>query len=325
MANELHLTLLGNPEVRRDGVPVTNLRSRKAMALLCYLAVTGRPHRRSFLVGLLWGQMPEAHARNNLSKALTHLRRAVGSHLHISRRELAFDRERPYWLDVEAFEQSASALADIEGLQRAVELYRGDFLEGFYVHQSPAFEEWVLAQRARLRELALQALHTLATHHSRRGTAGHATAMQYTTRLLALDPWREEAHRQLMVLLARSGQRSAALAQYQTCFQALADELGVEPAEETVALYEQIRAGQLELPNPMRELEITARSPGFPFRCRRRSPRQRVRPPAPRRLRPLPPRPPRAGSDGSRRWPGPVPWSPPPPACSQSEGRGPAP
>ncbi|NIV28538.1 MAG: hypothetical protein GWN58_03175, partial [Anaerolineae bacterium] len=187
------------------------LRSRKAMALLCYLAVTGRPHLRPVLVGLLWAEMPEALARNNLSKALTQLRQAVAHHLRITRQEVAFDRGEPFWLDVEAFEQGASTLADIEALQHAVELYRGDFLEGFYVHQSPAFEEWVLAQRARLRELALQALHTLATHHSRRGAAGHATAVQYTTRLLALDPWREEAHRQLMLLLAQSGQRGAAL------------------------------------------------------------------------------------------------------------------
>jgi DNA-binding SARP family transcriptional activator len=181
MAEGLQLTLLGNLEVLHDGLLVTDLRSRKALALLCYLAVTGRPHLRPLLVGLLWGEMPEALARNNLRKALTQLRQVVGHHLIITRHEVAFDRERPYWLDVEAFEQGASALADIEGLQRAVELYRGDFLEGFYVHQSPAFEEWVLAQRARLQELALQALHTLATHHSRRGTAGHATAMQYTT------------------------------------------------------------------------------------------------------------------------------------------------
>jgi DNA-binding SARP family transcriptional activator len=135
MAEGLQLTLLGNLEVLHDGLLVTDLRSRKALALLCYLAVTGRPHLRPLLVGLLWGEMPEALARNNLSKALTQLRQVVGHHLIITRHEVAFDRERPYWLDVEAFEQGASALADIEGLQRAVELYGGDFLEGFYVHQ----------------------------------------------------------------------------------------------------------------------------------------------------------------------------------------------
>ena len=125
-----------------------------------------------------------------------------------------------------------------------MELYRGDLLEGFYVRQAPAFEEWVLAQRVRLRDLALDALHTLAVHHTRRGPAGHAAAMAYTARLLALEPWREEAHRQLMLLLASSGQRGAALAQFEACRRVLAEELGVEPGAETVALYSRIRDGQ---------------------------------------------------------------------------------
>ena len=123
MAEELHLSLLGNLEVRRDGVPVAGLRSGKALALLCYLAVTGRPHLRPTLVGLLWGDMPEASAQNNLSKALTYLRQAVGDHLRITRQDVAFDRESRYWLDVEAFEtrcecsrRSQPARADIERL-----------------------------------------------------------------------------------------------------------------------------------------------------------------------------------------------------------------
>jgi DNA-binding SARP family transcriptional activator len=244
MAEGLQLTLLGNLEVLHDGLLVTDLRSRKAMALLCYLAVTGRPHLRPILVGLLWGEMPEALARNNLSKALTHLRQAVGHHLRITRREVAFDRERPYWLDVEVLEEGTSALADIEQVQRAVELYRGDFLEGFYVHHSPTFEEWVLTQRAQLRELALQALHTLAVHHTHRGPAGYEAAKEYTARLLALDPWREEAHRQMMLLLAASGQRSAALAQYDTCRQLLAEEFGVQPSSEIREIYKLLLKGE---------------------------------------------------------------------------------
>jgi DNA-binding SARP family transcriptional activator len=265
MAEELQLALLGNLEIRRDGVPVGGLSSGKAQALLCYLAVTGRPHLRPTLVGLLWGDMPEANARNNLSKALNHLRQVVGRHLSITRQAVAFDGEIPYWLDVEIFEARVngastagaaaevapslpgitSARLDIGRLQSAVDLYRGDLLEGFYVRQAPAFEEWVLAQRARLRELALQALHSLTVYHAGRGAAGHAEGIDYATRLLVLDPWREEAHRQLMLLLARSGQRGAALAQYEACRQALAEGLGVEPGVETVALYERIRDGEV--------------------------------------------------------------------------------
>jgi DNA-binding SARP family transcriptional activator/predicted ATPase len=252
MGEELQLALLGNAEVRRAGVPVT-FSSSKALALLCYLAVTGRPHARPALAGLLWGDSPEANARTNLRKALTHLRRLVGPHLSITRQAVAFNREPPYWLDVERFEakvRGASPETDIERLQAAVELYGGDFLEGFYVRQALAFEEWALAERSRLRELALDALHTLAVHHTQRGEIGHAAAIDYTTRLLALEPWREEAHRALMRLLARSGQRGAALAQYQTCRQVLADELGVEPGPETTALYERICADELKVLRP---------------------------------------------------------------------------
>jgi hypothetical protein len=128
----------------------------------------------------------------------------------------------------------------VAALRKAIELYRGDFLEGFHVRNAPGFEEWMLGEQERLRQLALQALHMLTTHHTMRGEYG--AGVDYITRLLALDPWREEAHRQLMLLLARSGQRSAALAQYETCCRVLVEGLGVEPSAETTALYERIRA-----------------------------------------------------------------------------------
>jgi DNA-binding SARP family transcriptional activator/tetratricopeptide (TPR) repeat protein len=248
MLNELHLKLLGNVEVRLDEALVIGFHSNKVQGLLFYLAVTGRPHLRPTLAGLLWGDMPEASARNNLRKALTQLRQLVGSHLSITRQTVAFNRDNPYWLDVERFEGKAgisSAETDIEGLREAVELYRGDFLEGFYVRQAPAFEEWVLARQARLRELALQALHRLSTFYAGQGKIGLMKGIDYTTRLLTPDPWREEAHQQLMLLLAHSGQRSAALAQYEICRQVLAEELGVKPGAETLALYERIRDGEV--------------------------------------------------------------------------------
>jgi DNA-binding SARP family transcriptional activator len=163
MKDELQLTLLGNPEVRRDGVPVAGFRSGKSQALLYYLAVTGRPHTRPVLAGLLWGDMPEAKALVNLRQALANLRRLLGPHLDITRQEVALNRDSRYCLDVERFEALAAG-AELEDLRQAVELYRGDFLEGFYVRDAPDFEDWTLAQRARLRELAMGVLHTLAAH-----------------------------------------------------------------------------------------------------------------------------------------------------------------
>lgn len=264
MGEGLHLTLLGGAEVSRDGKPISGFFSAKVRALLIYLAVTGRPHSREALASLLWGELPEADAKTNLRQALTNLRKLVGDHLLIDRETVAFDREKPYWLDVEEFDANlkpryASPLASlriyelrgpgspisspqpsISTPQSAIRLYRGDFLEGFHVHDAPAIEEWVLAERERLRERALQALHTLTAHHTARGE--YTQAIDYARRLSALDPWREEAHRQLMLLLARTGQHSGALAQYEICRRVLREELGVEPAPETTALYERIRA-----------------------------------------------------------------------------------
>ena len=274
MAQELRLSLLGNPRLRRD-VAVTDLGSSKALALLAFLAVTGRPHLRSVLTGLLWADMPEPAARNNLSKALTLLRKMVGEHLSIDRREVAFDRSSPYWLDVERFQAlvnrpaaaTMSIETSIERLEEAVKLYRGDFLEGFYVREAPAFEEWVLTQRALVREVALGALQTLTTHHARRGPEGHVEALGHARRVLSLEPWREESHRQVMLLLAKSGQRGAALAQYETCRRTLAEELGVEPGSGTQALYERIRDGDVDpvaLPSFLSALPTDDRPPS-PF------------------------------------------------------------
>ncbi len=255
MAKELRLSLLGGLDITLGGKPVTGFISAKVPALLCYLAVTGRSHFRAELAGLLWGGQPEATALANLRKALTNLRHLLALHLIITPQTVAFNREVPYWLDVEVLQgrvdkyaseqvdktlSTDSLSACLLPLREAVDWYRGEFLQGFHVRDAPAFEEWVLGQRECLKQTAIQALQTLAAHYATR--CDYAEGIRYTFRLLSLDPWREEAHRQMMVLLSRSGQRTAALAQYETCRRILKDELGVEPMAGTTALYERIRA-----------------------------------------------------------------------------------
>jgi DNA-binding SARP family transcriptional activator/predicted ATPase len=246
MDNRLELTLLGQAAVRLGGEPVTGFGASKAEALLFFLAVTGLSHSRSALAGMLWPDMPESDALMNLRQILASLRRLVGPHLHITRQTVRFRRDRPYWLDVEDFEAAVADLAEKEialgSMQAAVELYRGDFLAGFYVRDAPAFEEWMLVQRARLRNAALKALHTLVTVNAHRGD--YQKGITFARRLLELEPWYEEAHRQLISLLVHSGQHSAALAQYEICRRHLAEELGVEPAAETRELYERILAAR---------------------------------------------------------------------------------
>ncbi len=132
---------------------------------------------------------------------------------------------------------------DLSDLEQAVALYRGSFLEGFSVGDAAPFEEWALLKREQLGRQMLQTLHSLATIHEQQGE--YEQAQTYARQQVHLEPWNEEAHQQLMRVLALGGQRSAALAQYQACSRLLADELGVEPARETVALFESIRDGTL--------------------------------------------------------------------------------
>jgi len=239
----LGLKFLGELSIQQESTPLAALKSQKGQALLCYLALTGKAYARSMLAGLFWPEMPEDGALMNLRKVLNRLNPHLAPYLTITWQTVAFNQDSAYWLDVAEFEAGAATKGDIGCLQTAVSLYQGDFLDGFTLPDAPQFEEWVLAQRARLREMALSALHTLITHFA--AQAEYEAAIAYTRQLLAIEPWREEGHRELMRLLALAGQRSAALMQYELCRHILAEELDVEPAPATVNLYDQIRHNRL--------------------------------------------------------------------------------
>ena len=231
----LQLNLLGKLEVVYEGAAVTGFESAKVPALLTYLAVTGQAHRRDTLATLLWGDLPEATARRNLTKALTNLRQLLEPYLLIEPQRVAFNHQMPAVVDVSLFQAAVEGSAlleavnperDLAPLRQAVSLYRGDFLAGFNVKNALEFEEWAVGQREYLRELMLQGLQRL-TEQSARLEADPAGALDYCRRWLGLEPWQEAAHRQMMLLLARSGQREAALAQYESCRRILAEELGI--------------------------------------------------------------------------------------------------
>ncbi|MFQ5615328.1 MAG: BTAD domain-containing putative transcriptional regulator, partial [Anaerolineales bacterium] len=239
MKAQFRLKLLGTVRVERDGRPVQGFESRKALALLAYLAVQGQPVPRSRLADLFWGDKPEASGRNNLSRVLSNLSTLLPGCLEADRYTVRLNPNIPFELDVAEFETKITQ-GDAASLAEAANLYRGDFMEGIYLDDCPGVEIWMVSERERRREQAAQALQTLVEHHAWRGQ--YQEGLAYTARLLALDPWREEAHRQKMLLLARTAQRSAALKQYDKCRRILAEELDVEPSHETKALYERIRA-----------------------------------------------------------------------------------
>lgn len=253
----LHLSFLGAFTVTLDDQPVRAFRSVNVQALLAYLALeSGQPHQRSMLAALFWPDEPERVARQNLRQSLYYLRllldggealspvspssperRSALPFLLITRQTVQFNPQSDHWLDVAEF----LACLEQDRLERAAELYRGELLAGLFV-ASVAFEEWLVVTRERLHRLALDGLYRLAQRGLERGDA--ALAQRYARQQLALEPWREEAYRQLMWALAADGQRSAALAQYEVCRRVLAAEFGVEPAPETTALCEQIRAAE---------------------------------------------------------------------------------
>lgn len=268
----LVVKLLGSLQVTLDGEPVTGFESDKVRALLAYLAVEKeRPQRRERLAGLLWPERPEQAARANLRVALFNLRTVIGDRmaapplLCITSQAIQLNPTGDLSVDVADF-AALVEMRDIPSLEQAIQLYRGDLLEGFSLPDSAAFEEWLLLTRERLARQAVGALRQVAAHHEAVGI--YHQALHYTRREVALDPWAEAAHRRLMRLLARTGQRNAALAQYQSLEQTLARELCVEPEDRTVALYRRIR-DKVDSEPPPPTLSHNLPAPLTPFVGRR--------------------------------------------------------
>ncbi len=216
-------------------------RTRTIEALLVYLARQRRPLSRDVLAEMLWPERSQDQARSNLRVALHRLREQLDPYVVVTRQDIALKPEAAVTLDVAQFEAHLAAAE----LTAATALYQGDFLEGFYLNDSPDFEQWALLERERLRTLALAAYQQLIGQQAAAGQLD--AAIDCAQHLLVLDPLHEATHRQLMRLLALADQRSAALAQYETCRHLLAAELDVPPDEMTTGLYEQIRAGTLGL------------------------------------------------------------------------------
>jgi predicted ATPase/DNA-binding SARP family transcriptional activator len=265
---QLSTYFLGPFRVARDDKSVTGFESDKMRALLAYLVVEAdHAHRREALAALLWPDQAESAARQSLRQAIYVLRNALSPGdepampLLVTRQTVQVNPAAGIRCDVRQFNELLAACKAhrhqppqnpdsnyctecIERLQKATELYGGDFLQGFVVNDSRDFEEWMLLEREACHREMMYALGRLADYYEDIGK--HERSLHFALWQLKLEPWREEAHRQAMRLLSRTGQRTAALAQYEVCRQALAEELGIEPARETTALYERIRDSETE-------------------------------------------------------------------------------
>src|SRR5262245_7826412 len=252
----LTLTLLGGFRAHLDpGAPLA-FPTRKAQALLAYLAMPpGEAHPRDKLASLLWGNTIETTARTSLRQTLYSLRRSLqlaeDNPLNADGNMVSLEASA-VTVDVIEFERqiaegTPSALAD------AAALYRGDLLDGLAV-QEASFEDWLLGQRERLHETAVRALARLLTHQ--RATRSTEAAIQSALRLLALDALQESAHRALMQLYVETGRRAAALRQYELCQSTLRRELKAAPEKETTRLYEEILHGRV-LPAAVEHVPIS--------------------------------------------------------------------
>jgi DNA-binding SARP family transcriptional activator len=251
------ILLLGAPRIEHDGEPI-EVDTRKAIALLAYLAVTRQRHARDALAGLFWPEYNQTRARAALRRTLSSLSgaRAEGW-LDVDRESVDLIREE-VWVDVDRFREllaEGRTHGHPEGevcpeclplLSEAVALYRDDFLAGFALRDSAAFDDWQFFQAEELRRELAGALERLSQGHG--ALKEWEQAIQYARRWLTLDPLHEPAHRWLMQLYAWAGQRASALRQYRECVRVLEGELGVSPLEETTRIYEAIQENDLPPP-----------------------------------------------------------------------------
>ena len=261
----LELSLLGSVQILLDGEPLTDFVYNKSRALLIYLAVeSDRPHSRSELAGLLWPDLSDAAAHTNLRQALSDLRRVLGAEsehgacvppfLLVTRDTIQFNPRANYTLDVTLFRTQIATCTRhrhrnlahcpicLAHMEQALSWYRGDYLTGFAVGNSVPLEEWMTLEREALHQQAASACQHVARFYERRKL--YDEARSFVQRQLALEPWNEEAHLQLMRLYSMSGQRSAALAQYATCCKILNKELGAAPSAATTDLYQRLGKGE---------------------------------------------------------------------------------
>lgn len=244
MSDVLEIQLFGTPRFTWNENVSIRMAGGKSLALWVYLVTTRQPQARDLLADLLWSEFSNQQARNNLRYILPDLRKTMGDYLITSTQSIGFNTTLPYRLDVETVSAILSKpLTEIKtcALQRAVDLYQDEFLAGLRVRNAPRFEDWVRTQREAFHLLLIQGLQELAERYL--AAADYLTGLVATQRLLTLEPWHETGHRLSMHYLALTGQRSAALAQFETCRTILADELGLDPSMPTVKLYEQILTG----------------------------------------------------------------------------------
>ncbi len=225
------------------------LPTRKIESLLAYLVLHPEEHAREKLAALFWGDSTDTQARDSLRTALKNLRKQFGADLLLADRDtIQLNPTFPLWVDAKEFQQIADSkwqmandTSDIShrrqssAIATAISYYRGDLLSDFY-------DDWILPEREHYRTLYLETLFQLTQEFRAHGD--YPSAIEHARKILTADPTHERAHQQLMSLYLATGDRTAALKQYEECVRVLRQELDIEPSPETTALYQEIKAKQ---------------------------------------------------------------------------------
>ena len=249
---------LSSPRVEFSG-EIIHLKTRKSLALLIYLAVSDKTQSRDSIITLLWPELDPSRARAGLRRELSTLKKALPEGCILADRQcIALGSKTSVWLDIKLFRSALQSQREhdhpeeqgcqecIDHLKEAAKLYRGEFLEGFSLPDSPNFDEWQFFQAESLRQDLSMALENLVS--ALQAVGDFKEAIPYTRRWLSLDNLHEPAQRSLIRLYVWSGQRAAALRQYETCARILKDQLGVTPEKETTQLYREIKAKRTPTP-----------------------------------------------------------------------------
>ncbi|HEX2369834.1 MAG TPA: BTAD domain-containing putative transcriptional regulator, partial [Acidimicrobiia bacterium] len=246
----LRVHLLGPPDILVDGHPM-KVDTRKAVALLAYLAVTGTPHSRDVLATLLWPGDDPDRARGSLRRTLSTLRSALADRwVRADREWVSFEPDTNVFVDLDSVRDRLAEIGEhghperevctrcVPILNDAANLHRGDFLAGFSLRDSPDWDDWQSAQAEMHRRSLGGILERLAIGQAAAGM--YRQAIDAAERWLSLDTLDEAAHRQLMLLNAWAGDRASAMEQYLKAVRVLDEELGVPPLPETTELNDAI-------------------------------------------------------------------------------------
>ncbi|HEV7573364.1 MAG TPA: BTAD domain-containing putative transcriptional regulator [Thermoanaerobaculia bacterium] len=237
----MRLELLGDLLIRSGDGSLVTIGSKKSQALLAYLAIKPAQHvSREKLAGLLWSSTGPDQARQSLRQTLSSVRKDL-SHIAPDHKLLIEESDLlsldgSVSCDVAEMESLIAAGTE-EALKKAIDLYRGDFLDGFSINEE-RFDQFVTGERDRLHRVALRAHAQLVELQSKRGALDEAIGT--AQRSLRLDVLQEPMHRTLMRLYLQSGDVVEALQQYESCAKVLKRELRIDPDAETKALQREI-------------------------------------------------------------------------------------